>query len=248
MITDPVFYYVAIPAVLVTGIAKGGFGGVGLLAVPLLSLVISPVLAAAIMLPILLVMDVFGLRAYWKTWDRRNLTILLCGAVIGLAIGAFTARWVSDDLIRLIIGAICVLFTCHWLLRGRTASAVKNPNAPIGVFLGTISGFTSFVAHAGAPAFQLFMLPQKLDRRIYAGTSAFYFAVVNVLKVIPYGMLGMLGAGNLSTSLVLVPLAPVGVFFGVWLNKRLSNEQFYKVMYCAIFLVGAKLIWDGLGI
>jgi len=171
MITDPIFYAAAIPAVLITGISKGGFGGIALLAVPLLSLVISPVQAAAIMLPILVAMDISSIIAYRDKFDKKNLFVLLPGAVIGIIIGGLTAHLVNDDNIRLIVGVIAVAFTLHFIFKGRTASAVKNPSTPLGVFLGTCSGYTSFVAHAGAPTFQLYMLPQKLDKQIYVGTS-----------------------------------------------------------------------------
>lgn len=246
MIADPLFYLVAIPAVLITGISKGGFGGIALLAVPLMALVISPTQAAGIMLPILLAMDVSSIYAYRGVWDKGNLKILLPGAIIGILIGTFTAQWVNEDLIRLILGVIAILFTIHFWFRGRTADAVKNPNTRIGVFLGAISGYTSFVAHAGAPAFQFFMLPQKLDRKLYAGTAVVYFAIVNVLKIIPYAILGMLAVGNLTTSLVLLPLAPLGVWLGVWLNQRVSNEMFYHIIYTMIFIVGLRLCWEAL--
>ncbi len=248
MISDPLFYLAAIPAVLITGVSKGGFGGIALLAVPLLALVISPVQAAGIMLPILLAMDVSSVLAYRNQWDKKNLLILLPGAIVGIIIGGLTAQLVNDDWIRLIVGTIAVLFTIHWLLRGRTATAVKNPSPTIGKILGTIAGYTSFVAHAGAPAFQFFMLPQKLDRTVYAATAVFFFAVMNVLKLIPYAFLGMLSSANLVTSLVLLPLAPIGVAIGVWLNRTLSNEAFYRVMYGIIFIVGLRLCWQGLGL
>lgn len=247
MITDLWFYFAAVPAVLITGMAKGGFGGVALLAVPLLALVISPVQAAAIMLPILLVMDATSVWAYRGKFDRRNLMILLPGAMIGIAIGGFTAQFIDDDIIRLIVGSIAIVFTVHFFFKGRYAAAVKNPKAPIGVFLGACSGFTSFLAHAGAPTFQLYMLPQKLDRQIYAGTAVIFFAAMNFVKLIPYSMLGMLEPGNLTTSLVLIPLAPLGVALGVWVNRKLTNDIFYRIVYSAIFLVGLMLFWQVLG-
>ena len=241
MIVDYWFYLAAIPAVLITGISKGGFGGIALLAVPLMSLVISPVQAAAIMLPILLVMDVSSVMAYRKTFDKRNLMILLPGAIIGIVIGGMTAHLINDDWIRLIVGVIAIAFTLHFVLKGRTSKAVIKPSRSLGVFLGATSGYTSFIAHAGAPTFQLYMLPQKLDRQVYAGTAVIFFAAVNAIKVVPYFLLGMLATGNLLTSLVLMPLAPVGVAIGVWLNKKLSNDIFYWIIYTAIFLVGIKL-------
>lgn len=247
LISDPWFYAAAIPAVLITGISKGGFGGIALLAVPLLSLVISPVQAAGIMLPILLAMDASSIVAYRGKWDKRNLMILLPGAMLGITIGGLTAHLVNDDAIRLIVGTIAILFTLHFLLKGRTATAVKNPSSKLGVFLGAISGYTSFVAHAGAPTYQLYMLPQKLDRQIYVGTSVVFFATVNFIKILPYALLGMLAVNNLVTSLVLLPLAPIGVALGVWLNRKLSNDIFYKIIYSVIFAVGISLFWEVLG-
>jgi len=228
MIVDPWFYLVAIPAVLITGIAKGGFGGVALLAVPLMALVISPIQAAGIMLPILLLMDFTGVLSYRGKWDKTNLKILLPGAIIGIGIGALTAHLVSDNFIRLIVGLIAISFTLHWMFKGRTKNAVKKPNAKLGAFLGTISGYTSFVAHAGAPTYQVFILPQKLDRQLYAGTSVVFFAAVNLVKVLPYALLGMLAPANLLTSLVLLPLAPLGVLIGVWANRTLLFLSAYN--------------------
>lgn len=246
MITDPLFYLAAIPAVLITGISKGGFGGIAILAVPLMALVISPVQAAGIMLPILIAMDLAAMYAWRGKWDTRNLLILLPGAVIGIIIGSMTAKLVDEDFIRLIVGTIAILFTLHYVLRGRTATAIANPNTPIGVLLGGVSGYTSFVAHAGAPAFQLYMLPQKLDRQLYAGTSVIFFTAVNLMKVLPYAMLGMLGTGNLTTSLALAPLALAGVAIGYWINSKVSNDVFYKIIYALVFLVGLRLVWQGI--
>lgn len=244
MITDYLFYLAAIPAVLITGVSKGGFGGIALLAVPLLSLVISPVQAAGIMLPILLVMDISSVYAYRGTYDRRNLLLLLPSAVIGIVIGSLAAQYINDNWIRIIVGTIAILFTLNYWLKKSAKVAVKNPNSLIGIVLGAASGFTSFLAHAGAPPFQLYMLPQRLDRKIYAGTAVIFFAAVNFIKIIPYAILGMLAPANLTTSLVLLPLAPIGVALGVWANRKVSNELFYQIIYTAIFLVGLMLFWQ----
>jgi len=244
MITDYLFYLAAIPSVLITGVSKGGFGGVALLAVPLMALVVSPVQAAGIMLPILLVMDIQSLYAYRGAYDKRNLILLLPSAVIGIAIGAFAAQFINDDWIRIIVGTIAIVFALNYWFRAGAKNAVKNPSSASGVFLGACSGFTSFLAHAGAPPFQVYMVPQRLDRKIYAGTSVVFFAAVNFIKIVPYAMLGMLAPANLTTSLVLLPLAPVGVYLGVMANRKLSNEMFYNVIYSSIFLVGLMLFWQ----
>lgn len=246
MITEPLFYLVAIPAVLITGISKGGFGGLALFAVPLLSLVIPPVQAAGIMLPILLAMDVSSVYAYRLNWDKRNLLILLPGAIIGIGIATLTASLIQDDHVRLIVGAIAVLFSVNYWLQGGASANAKTPSKKFGFLMGNLSGYTSFVAHAGGPAFQLFVLPQKLDRKVYAGTAVMFFAVLNAVKLIPYTFLGLLDTTNLTTSLILIPLAPLGIFLGFWINRKLSNALFYKIIYAAIFLVGLRLIYQGL--
>ena len=214
MITEPLFYLVAIPAVLITGISKGGFGGLALFAVPLLSLVIPPIQAVGIMLPILLAMDISSVYTYRSSWDKRNLLILLPAAVIGIGIATLTASFIKDDHVRLIVGIIAVLFSLNYWFKGGATAQQKTPTKKIGFLMGSLSGYSSFIAHAGGPAFQLFVLPQKLDRKLYAGTAVMFFAALNVIKLIPYTYLGLLDTANLFTSLVLIPLAPLGIFLG----------------------------------
>lgn len=248
MLSDPFFITVAIFAVLITGLAKGGFGGLGLFAVPILSLAISPVQAAAIMLPILIVMDWIGVWAYRKHWDKRLLLLMLPGAVLGIIIGGLLADRVSEDFVRLCVGLIAVSFPIYAVLgpRLRTGADWLKGNRPAAWVSGTITGFTSFVAHAGGPPFQAYALPQGLDKRIYAGTAVMFFTVVNAVKLVPYGLLGQFDRTNLTISAALIPLAPIGVLFGAWLIKRIDQAVFYRVMYSLIFVTGIKLLWDGL--
>lgn len=247
IITNPWFYAAAVPGILLTGISKGGFaGGIVLIAVPLMALTVSPVQAAGIMLPILILMDLIGVWAYRKSWDRRNLAILLPGAVIGIGIGWLTASIVSDDAVRLIIGTVAVAFTLHYWFRGGEARAATKPHAVKGTLWGAVGGYTSFVAHAGSPPFNVYMLPQKLDKTLLVGTSVMFFAVVNWVKLVPYYMLDQLNPGNLGTSLILLPLAPIGMLLGFWLHNIVPEKPFYRIIYAMIFLVGLKLLWDGL--
>ncbi|MGI9257682.1 MAG: sulfite exporter TauE/SafE family protein [Gammaproteobacteria bacterium] len=253
LLSDPLFIAIAIIAVLITGISKGGFGGIALLAVPLMSLVISPVQAAGIMLPIMIPMDFLSIWVYRKRWDGKNLAILIPAATVGITIGGLTAGWVNEDIIRLLVGVIALVFAFHrWrgLRRAKSASgsskpAGRPPNVLWGGFWGTCAGFTSFLAHAGSPPYQVYMLPRGLSKEIYTGTSVMFFAAANALKLIPYGMLGQLSVTNLTVSGALLPLVPVGVFLGVWINRRLREETFFAIILAAIFIVGLKLIWDG---
>ncbi len=248
MITDPWFYVVAIPAVLITGISKGGFGaGLGVLAVPLMALVIPPGDAAGIMLPVLLVMDAVGVWRYRHTWDRRNLSILVPAALIGVLVGYLTATSIDDQMVNLLIGVIAVAFTLdHWLRRSRTDRPARPGSIHAGAFWGSLTGFTSFTAHSGGPPYQVYTLPQRMPAGLYVGTNIVLFAAVNASKVPPYALLGRLDLSNLGTAAVLLPLAPIGIVLGLWIQNRIPAEPFYRICYGLLFLVGLRLVWQGL--
>jgi len=248
IISDPWFYATAVPAVLIAGISKGGFGGgMGSMAVPMMALTISPVQAAAIMLPILCTIDIFTVWTWRRHWDMSNMRILLPAAIIGLGLGWAGFRYMDDDAVRLLIGTIAVVFAADYFLPLRSKGGPSVPNRVLGSFWGMVAGFTSFVAHAGGPPIAVYLLPQRLDIRLYTGTAAVFFIAVNYLKLVPYGLLGQLDATNLGTAAVLMTLAPVGVWIGVRLQRRVSNDLFYRLCYGFLALAGVKLLADGLG-
>ncbi|MGA2493610.1 MAG: sulfite exporter TauE/SafE family protein [Roseiarcus sp.] len=243
---NPAFYFAAIPAVILLGLSKGGFSGLSSLAMPLFALAISPVKAAAIVLPILIVQDWVSVWAFRKDFDLRNLAILAPAGALGVAAGWLLASRVDEQAVRLAVGLISVGFVVFMLLRDRLASgAPTRATVAPGLFWGTIAGFTSFISHTGAPPTMVYMLPQKLTPRIFAGTSAMLFAIVNLLKVGPYFALGQFSRDNLSESASLLPVAIVSTFAGVWLVRRVSAERFYVAVLALTFIVGVKLIWDG---
>lgn len=247
-ILDPVFYLAAVPAVILYGLAKGGFGGaIGMMAVPLMSLVMSPIQAAAILLPVLVVMDVVSIYAYRGVFDAKSLKLLIPAGILGLCVGWATAAYVNEAEVRLLIGVISILFVLdHLLGEALRKRAASSHNPPKAVFWGTIAGFTSFVSHSGGPPFQLYMVPLHLAPRIFVGTSALFFFSMNVIKLFPYFMLGEFDTSNLSTSVVLFPLAILSTFAGVWLIKVINQKLFYRLIYLFMAIVGAKLVWDGL--
>jgi hypothetical protein len=204
------------------------------------------------MLPILCAIDLVSLWAYRGQGDRRNLQLLLVAAVIGIAIGAFTFRYLTADALRIVLGAIAIGFTLRWYWqsylaqRSGTAVAAASRNPARGTFWGIVSGYTSFVAHAGGPPLSVYLLPQRLDKTVFQATTVVFFAVVNYVKLLPYALLGMFPAVNLTTSLALTPAAILGTLVGVWLHKRVSDRLFYQFCYVFVFLTGAKLLWDGL--
>jgi hypothetical protein len=241
------FYPVAVIAILLSGISKGGFGvGSGGLAVPLMAIFIAPPEAAGIMLPILCAMDLFGWHAYRGRWSWPHLRVLLPGALIGIAVGAFAFGTLPVNAVRLILGVIAVTFALNkWFsLAERFVARAAAPGRAAGVLWGAAAGFTSTLAHAGGPPFAVYMLPQRLDKTLLAGTSVVFFLVVNFVKLVPYAYLGQLNAGNLTASLIFAPLAPLGIWLGVWMHRRISERGFYAVSYALLFATGVKLIRD----
>lgn len=245
MITDPFFYICAIPAVLLFGMAKGGFGGgISMLSVPMIALAVPPVQAAAILLPILVVMDIFALKSFRGQCSKSNLKIIIPGAAIGILVGTFTFRYFSPDMIRIIIGTIAVIFTLNYCFK-RKSTKQLGPNQFKGAIWGAISGFTSFGVHSGGPPISIYLLPQNMDKTILMGTFAWFFSVVNLLKLIPYTWLGLFDYTNIITSLILVPLAPIGVALGYFLLHKVSVITVYRFCYIFLFIAGVSLLYQG---
>ncbi len=249
MIDDPWFYVVAVPAVTLFGVSKGGFGaGFGVVATPLIALVVSPVQAAAILLPILCLMDLFAIWAYRGKWVWPELRLLVPASLIGIGIGTLLFEYMSPAIIRLILGFIAIVFTLNHWLHLTTKGDLERPVYPplIGTIAGATAGFTSFMAHAGGPPLDMYLLRRRLDRTAFVGTTVVFFTFANYVKLMPYAWLGQLDISNLSTSLVLAPLAPIGIGLGVWLHRRVSDRIFFHFVYTMLFVVGVKLIYDGI--
>lgn len=248
LISDPWFYAAAIPAVILVGLSKGGLGGaVGFIGVPLMALAVSPIQAAAILLPILVLMDIVSVWT-WRGWySRRILLQTIPGSLVGIGLGWLTAAIVSTDMVRLLLGLVAIVFVGRWLysLARRQSEVREEPNAVKGSFWGLVAGYTSFVAHAGGPPFQVYTLPLKLDPKLFTGTGVHFFAITNAVKLLPYFALGQFDRANLATSLALMPLAPVAILAGAWVVRRMRPEIFYPFTYGTVALVGVKLLWDG---
>lgn len=243
---DPLFYPAAVVAVLVVGIAKGGFGGgVGLVAVPLMSLTTEPLRAAAILLPLLMLMDVTALRPYWGLWDWRSLWTTAPGTVLGTAIGVATYDLLSPDGLRVMVGAIALVYALRWWL-ARDAGPARAAGLARGTVWSTLAGFTSFSVHAGGPPLHVYLLSQRLDKTAFQATTVAFFFGVNWLKLGPYAWLGQLDGSNLATSLLLAPLAPVGIYLGARLHRSMDETIFFRIIYGSLVVLGAKLIHDGL--
>jgi uncharacterized protein len=243
-ITDWHFYAIAIPAVLLLGLSKSGFGaGFGSLAVPMMALVITVPQAAAILMPVLLVMDLLGIAAFRKDFDKQLLKFLLPCGLLGIVIGALLFKFLQPQIVAGIVGAFTLLFLAQRLVFPPKANA-PPPARWLGVLLTTTSGFTSFIAHAGGPPINAYTIPLKLKPLVFTATMAYFFFIINLAKWVPYAWLGLLDIRNFATSLALLPFAPIGVWVGVRIARHIQPTLFYRLVYTGMFLTGSKLVWD----
>lgn len=246
--SDPWFWAAALPAVFLVGLSKGGFGGsMGFVGVPLMSLAMPPLQAAAILLPIMILMDIVALWSWRGVHDRRTLAYMLPGSMLGIAIGGLLASQVTVAAIRLAVGAVAIVFVGRWLHGEyvRKKSSLRGHDRVRATFWSALSGFTSFVAHVGGPPFQIYVLPLGLDPKTMTGTSVVFFAVTNAVKLVPYFALGQFDATNLAVSAALTPIAPAATLLGAWLVRRMRPEVFYPFTYAVVGVIALKLVWDG---
>jgi uncharacterized membrane protein YfcA len=245
IITDPSFYAVSIPAVLLLGISKSGFGaGFGSLAVPMMALAVTVPQAAAMLMPVLLVMDLLGLAAFRKHFDMKLIRFLLPWGLLGTLVGSFSFGLLDARLVAGVVGVFTLVFLAQRLL---FAPGPDSPHPPkwLGAILTTMSGFTSFIAHAGGPPVNAYVIPMRLSPLVFAATMSAFFTVLNLSKWIPYAWLGLLDMRNMATSVALLPFAPIGVWVGVRLAHRVKPLLFYRLLYAGMLLTGLKLVWDG---
>ncbi len=246
VIADPWFYAAAVPAVLLMGLSKSGFGsGFGSLATPLMALSIPVPQAAAIMLPLLLVMDGFGLKALFLQRDRALIRLLLPAGLVGTVVGTLSFHLLSGRTVAAIVGGLTLAFLAQRKLFPPHADAPPPPRW-LGRVMGCAAGFTSFVSHAGGPPVIAYVLPLRLAPLTYSATMATLFAGLNASKWVPYAWLGLIDWRNMGTSLLLMPLAPVGVWLGVRLVRHVKPLLFYRLVELGMLLTGVKLLWDGL--
>jgi uncharacterized membrane protein YfcA len=231
-------------AVFLTGISKGGVGGAaGGVSTPLLSLVVSPVLAAAIMLPVLCLLDIFGIRAYLWKWDTAVARRIVGGGLVGCVGGWLTFRWLDENWIRIMLGVIALGFLAWSYLPRR---GVAKPSNRAGWLWSALSGYTTFITHAGGPPAMAYLLALRLDKVAFIATSLVFFAAMNYAKILPYYFLGLLDVRTLATGFALLPFGIAGVYFGIWLQKRMDARVFYRVVHVLMFITGTKLLYDGL--
>jgi uncharacterized protein len=245
LIADPLFYLVAVPAVVCLGLSKGGFSGIGMVSTPMLALILPPLEAAAILLPIILIQDAMSVWVYRRVWDPWNLKVMIPGCVVGIGAAWVFAAYMSTGAIRLLVGLIALGFVGYAAFRHYLPGEPPKPRASHGVFWGGLSGFTTTLIQIGAPPYYAFVLPQRLPKMIYVGTTVMFFAAANVMKVVPYFALGQFSSAGLATSFVLFPLAIVCNMLGIWLVRVTPEALFYQLTNVIVFVLGCELTRQG---
>jgi uncharacterized membrane protein YfcA len=248
LLSDPMTLALAVIAVVILGLAKGGFSGLGALATPLLALSLPPVTAAAVLLPVLMVQDVVSVWSYRKTWDGWIVGWMLPGAVAGIALAAGLAAAVPEERLLVVLGIITLVFGLYrlWIERGGRIVAASSSPGWVGTLFGVAMGFTSQIAHAGGPPFQMWVTPRRLPHEVFVGTSSLTFAAVNWMKVPSYVLLGSFDRQVLEAAALLFPLAIIATLVGVWLVRRMDTARFYTLIYLLMVALGLRLIFQGL--
>jgi hypothetical protein len=239
------FWGIGVFAAFCVGLGKGGVPVITAMAVPMMSLIMSPITAAGLLLPVFIAADVLGLYAYRKVFHARVLKIMLAAMPIGVFLGWATSAYVSEAFVTLIIGVIGVSFALTMILRQQVTGPPVYPRLVPGVFWGAVSGFTSFVSHSGATPYQVYTLPLRMDKITFVGTVTIAFAYINIVKLIPYYALGQLDAGNMQAAAMLLLPAALGVICGVRLIRIVPEQVFFRVVIWALLILSTKLIWDG---
>lgn len=246
------FWSVAILGALIVGFSKGGWSAIGNLSVPLLSLVMNPLAAAGLLLPVYLVSDWFGLWAYRHSFDRRVLAIMIPAGLIGVGLGWALIPWLDHDvpngelIITGIVGGIGTLFSLYMLLQHRPSEITREAKILPGLFWGALAGFTSYISHSGAPPYQTYVQPLRLDRLTFAGTTTILFAIINMSKLVPYWINGQIDLSSLHMVLYLSVPAIAGVFIGKLTVGLVSQKTFYKVITWALLVVSLDLVGKAL--
>ena len=242
---DFYFYFFASLGVFVFGISKGGVPGpIAMLAVPVMSFVMSPLQAAGILLPLLIIMDFSAIYLYWKKWINSILKIVIPASIIGILFGTLTFEFTNEDQIRIMVGVISIIFVLVSFIQKN--NYLLKPTKLKGYFWSSVAGYTSFLIHAGNPPINFYVLPLKLDKMTYIGTMTMTFFIINIVKIVPYYYLDLLAPSNLKISLLLFPLAIISVIFGFYIQKFISEKIFFNIIYFLLFLSGLKLIFDAI--
>lgn len=246
MSIDLVVIGVALAGVFLIAFMKGAFGGgFAIIGIPLLSLVMDPLTAGALLAPLFVLMDIFALR-YWKpsTWSRPDLVILVPCLILGIGLGYVALRVLDGRAVAIVMALTTLAFAALWFRRGGQIT-IRSRSKPKAMAAGLGSGITTMVAHSGGPPLAMYLLPLGMAKEVYAGTTSLFFTVGNIVKAVPWLLL-VKPTGSLWTLMALcVPAVPLGVWTGWLLHQRLNQQQLYRACYGLLVVTALKLLWDG---
>jgi uncharacterized protein len=239
------FYLMTALVAIMIGLSKGGLGGLmGAMATPLMALVMPADQVIGLLLPVLMIADLFAVASHWRKWDWRHIKLLLPGALIGVVIGTLFIRNAPTQALRVLIGVITLLFTIYKLFEGRLKQAGRYRSRDWhGLLGGTVAGFSSSVAHTGGPPVSIYMLLQDMSPRVFVATTALFFALLNWMKVPFYAYSGLFDFSQLISILWLLPLLPLGVLAGRWLAVRINKVVFERVITFLLAITALMLIF-----
>lgn len=236
---------VVLVAALIVGMSKGGMSTLGSIAVPLMALRMDPLSAAALLLPVYIASDVVGVLLYRNDRSLRNVAILIPAGLLGVALATVVAPYVSADVFLVATGVIGLAYCARaWLGRGRQA-APRAADVPRGMFWGMMTGLVSFISHSGGPPYQVYVLPQKLPKIVYAGTTTIVFAAINLAKLPAYWSIGLFERTDLMAVWPLLAAALAGTVLGYRLTLVLPERIYMAIIQILLFLLSVRLVWDG---
>lgn len=225
------------------GLSKGGLGAVlGVLAAPLLVLIMPPAAAISLSLPLLMFGDVFALHSYWNTWDMGYIRLLLPTAILGIVVGTYLLATLDSITLRHIIGAFTLLFVGYRVVDNRLRTLRYQSRTWHGYLTGVVSGIGSALANAGAVPFTAYMLLQDVSPRVFVGTTTLYFALLNLLKVPGYILTGLFDLETLIRSFWALPFIPVGVYVARWIVNRIDKATFERIILAVLTIASAVLL------
>ncbi|RAK14147.1 hypothetical protein ATI53_102941 [Salipiger aestuarii] len=239
------FWIAAGAATFFVGMSKGGIPMVAMLGVPILSIFIAPGMAAGLLLPMYILSDVYAIWLFRGQYSARNVAILVPAGLIGVLIAFLVVSRVPVEATKLIVALIGLTYLAD-ALRKRLAQDFRPRDADIarGLFWGAVSGFTSYISHAGGPPYQAYTLPQKLPKMTFAGTSAIVFACINWAKMPTYVLAGQLTWDSLKLISVLAPVVLFGAWAGYRATRWLPERMFFALINTALGLLCLKLLWE----
>lgn len=233
-------------ATLLIALVKGAFGGgFGLVGIPLMSLVMDPISAGAIIAPLFIPMDIVALRYFPpRTWSKPDINVLVPAMLIGTAAGAFLLSSLDVRLVSIAISVVALAFALQWFAGGQRVTTAERKTWH-GMLAGTVSGFTSLVAHSGGPPLAMYLLRLGLAKEVYVGTNTIYFIIVNAIKVWPWLYIGRPTAAMWMLIAICTPIAMFGVWLGWLVHKRIDQRRMYQGCYILLVITSLKLLWDG---